>query len=170
MRFSASAFYLVSLVATLVLVTTSNHFVLPKPGGRSKKIQDCQFVRASRSKHDVGIQEHIVRPDSSKTSRDLDPRTTEPLPCGNIEAGGQTETFKFPFTQTLNLLWYFGQTAGSQWVAIFEVNPGGRDRVVAEASAHKMQITGFKAVKGFQYYLILTEMSNVFMEWHFARG
>lgn len=163
MRLSASTCYLVSLVATLVLVATS----LPQsPSGR------CLRVPAIDSQHDIGGK-LVKRDDSQSRSeppvRMLEPRDDSDLICGQIRGGGRSETFQFTTKRPIRMTWKFennGAGAYSQIVQIRRLNPFG-DRLVAEVRASHLRLN-FKPLANAFYYIILSGSNELLMTWTFA--
>lgn len=164
MRFSASTYYFASFVATLVLVTT----LLPQPTSNIENSGKHPFFQLPKGCPGVGS--------SVTTARALDRLTPlDHLPCGVVWSGAATDTFSFSTSRTVKLLWRFeGGFVIQKLIRIMEINPTlnlyGKDRVVAAAPAYRFQLTGFNAVKGRKYYLVLSgQPPDLNMTWFFAR-
>lgn len=96
MRFSASTCYIASLVAALVLVTTS----LPQPTSNTGLPSRPSFFQPSRLCPGLGS--------SGTTARALDPRAQlEHLPCEVLQSGAVTKVFSSSTSETVELLWHF---------------------------------------------------------------
>lgn len=176
MHFSAATCYLASLVATLVVVTTS----LPQPPAgppdviSRRKIypndpfnyqppKGCLGVGATNYKHDVGgelKERDLQSPETHIGALDLRSPAMQIvplLPCGIVVAGGQSDPFGFPDTRSVRLLWNLGGAlVSAQVVRIVQVVPNGGDIVVVRAMARCFSYSNFTPVAGRLYYIYLT--------------
>ncbi|MCJ1467050.1 hypothetical protein MMC07_005672 [Pseudocyphellaria aurata] len=180
MHFFPAICYLASLVATLVVVTTS----LPQsPSGpleivsrRSRQNfhplshlpRGCPRISARPDQKDIDETKVIQGTAQPLHRRALVPRRTA-LPCGNLAGGGQSDPFVFPTRHPLRLLWNFGNLAiGHQIVQIMQVNPSGPDFISHQAMAREFGFSGFTPVEGVFYYIRLSGQAAVEMTWFFT--
>lgn len=182
MRFSAVTCCLASVVATLVVVTTS----LPEsPSGRPDDISwgtrhpldrthhrpiRCLRIGAKNQQQDVELKP--VKRDSHSPGTHavaLDPRKSIEPPCGRCLGGDQTITFGFATNRPLKLVWNFdGNWIGLWWVYLMQVNPHGRDILVRLIAGAELRVDNFVPVNDVRYYVRVTGQFARAMTWHFA--
>ncbi|MCJ1461898.1 hypothetical protein MMC07_000497 [Pseudocyphellaria aurata] len=176
MQFFAATCYLASLVAILVVVTTSLPQQSPGPPGIPKK--NNYFLLAYKNCFPVGSINHhedlelkLAKRDSPSPETDvatLFPRRP-PLPCGHLDSGTQSHTFKFSTARPLWLLWTFGGAAISQHVVrIMRISSNGPDVVAAVAVAREFVLGSWTPVVGATYYIQLVGDLPCQMIWVFA--
>lgn len=182
MYISTATFYLASVMATFVVLTTSFPQSPSSPSDgipRRKPVPNgpfdyqppngCPGVGAIKYQTDVELK--FMKRDSRSPETHaaaLDPRMPDDLPCGIVGSGGQSDTFRFTTSRPVWLLWTFGGAAiKSQVVRIMQVNPRGRDIVAAVALARDFNIGIWEPLTGAQYYVQVSRGPHFEMTWFF---
>lgn len=168
MRFSASTYYLASLLATLVLVTTSlpTNEHLSDPFNHHP-LKGCHRIGFKKYQTDIG--RNLVKRDSQSSgtpARALEPRG-KGLLCGQIPSDGQSATFRFVNSIPVKLEWTAGgHYLSSQVIGIKKVNLDGRDLVVETFHARQKWYE-FKPEAGAYYYIVWGASSDTVLTWFF---
>lgn len=171
MRISASICFLASVVATLVLVTTS----LPQSSRdlfSHMRPKGCKRIGYTKYQHDVDELNLVKRDPQLSGIHALEARVP-PLPCGAVVGGGQSHFFRLARSVShLQLVWAAAATGvefTTQIIRIYLVNPKGPDTVVEKISASDFHSLYFRPLKDGLYYLTLTGLPDVLMRFYFTR-
>lgn len=182
MRFSAPICYLASLMATLVLVTTS----LPQPpshppdgiSNRSprdhpspfKLPEGCIRIGADGFQHDIWHK--LVKRDSQSSrtpARVVEPRQIN-LPCGIIRGGGQSHTMQFQTHQILTLRWKFTSPVSTEDIVRLMVdNTETGGQIVRLRRAARRHLF-FTPDVGHSYYIQVLGTPLLVITWYFENG
>lgn len=180
MHFSAAAFYLASLMANIVAVTTS----IPQPHDVVSRRKNhpidpfnyqapkgCFGIGVTYWSHDLG--EIPVKRDAqvldTHDAAALDPRSKPPLACGSFSSGGQSDPFGFPAIRPLMLFWNLGGAGiAGQVVKIMRVVQNGPDEVIRIAPARRYR-SAFTPVAGAIYFIVMGGVrdDNILLTWFF---
>lgn len=167
MKFSASFYFLASLQATLVLMTTS----IPQSSYAPINHQapkGCPGVGAINWHQD--LKHKLVKRDSLSSgtpARALDARVNG-LPYGNCPGGGQTDPFIFRTSRAVQLIWNFaGYHVVNQIVGLYQVVQNGPDKVIAISLAASYECPSFTPIEGVRYYIKMWGGHHLSMEWGF---
>ncbi|MCJ1471001.1 hypothetical protein MMC07_009649 [Pseudocyphellaria aurata] len=176
MQVFAATWYLVALMVVTAALPRSHSSVPqgiqhPKDPLHYRAPAGCRNVRA-QVRHDNIIDLKLVKRDSQLPETDagaVHPRNDLlPLPCGLLHGGHQSEKFQFWTTETVQLVWHFGNhvvTYGT--VRLMRVHPNGPDVIEQVSRAGANRFRKWKPVLLTNYYLEVFGEPSTWMTWSF---